>query len=228
MTGVTAERIAETYPRLFHMAHIRSWPSISEHGLLSTNALLNLFEVSDSERERLGRQHRAQCETLSHHPLADAVIRDQKPMSDAGLTNCLSDGLTPTDWYSILNQHVFFWPTQSRLHRMTCARAYKNDKHLIIVVDTASLLTRHFADVLLSPMNSGCTVPFPHPRGLNTFKPPDRYSFEARLKSYREGFAELLVRDAVHDVINHTIEVYVGKQRDRYQTVWRNADNGNS
>ena len=109
--GVTAERIAETFPRLYHMAHISSWASISEHGLLSTNALLNLFEVSGWERERLERRHRAQCETLSHHALADAVIRDQKPMSDASLRKCLSDGLTPTDWYCILNRHVFFWPT---------------------------------------------------------------------------------------------------------------------
>ena len=226
--GVTAERIAEAYPRLYHMAHISSWPSISEHGLLSSNALLNLFEVSGWERERLERRHRAQSETLSHHALADAVIRDQKPMSDASLTKCLSDGLTPTDWYYILNRHVFFWPTQDRLHRMTCARAYKNDRHLIIVVNTASLLKCHFPDVLLSPMNSGCTVPFAHPRGLNTFNPPDRYGFEARLKSSREGFAELLVRNAVHDVVDHTIEVYVGQQRNRYETVWRNADSGNT
>ena len=225
--GVTAERIAETFPRLYHMAHISSWASISEHGLLSTNALLNLFEVSGWERERLERRHRAQCETLSHHALADAVIRDQKPMSDASLRKCLSDGLTPTDWYCILNRHVFFWPTLDRLYRMTRARAYKNDRHLIIVVNTASLLNRHFADVLLSPINSGCTIPFVHPRGLYTFKPLDRYCFEARLKSNRDGFAELLVRDAVHDVIDHTIEVYVGKQRNRYETVWRNGDNGN-
>ena len=219
--GVAPERIAEIHPRLFHMAHISSWPSIAAHGLLSTNALLELFEVSDAERERLGHRHRPQCETVQHRTLGNAVIRDQKPMSDASLRKCLLDGLSPTDWYDTLNRHVFFWPTHSRLHRMTNARAYRKDRHLVIVVDTASLLARHLSDVLLSPMNSGCTIPFAHPRGLSTFKPPHQYCFEKRLASNREGFAELLVRDAVHDVVDHTIEVYIGKQRTRYETVWR-------
>lgn len=220
MTGVTAERIAEVYPRLYHMAHIDSWPSISTHGLRSTNALLDMFEVTDALRERLGRQHRPECVTLNHRSYADVVIRDQKPMSDAGLLKCLADGLSPVDWYERLNRRVFFWPTEKRLHKMTGARAYKNDKHLIIVVDTASLLDAHFDNVLLSRMNSGCTVPVPHPRGAITFQPPHRHPFEARKKSSGEGFAELLVEYAVLDIVDHTIEAYVGRQKDRFETIW--------
>jgi hypothetical protein len=32
-----------------------------------------------------------------------AWIRDQRPMSDKNLAGCLRDGLTPTDWYRMLN-----------------------------------------------------------------------------------------------------------------------------
>jgi hypothetical protein len=45
--------LARFYPRLFHMSHSGSWPSIQQHGLLSTTALLDLFEVKGKERESL-------------------------------------------------------------------------------------------------------------------------------------------------------------------------------
>jgi hypothetical protein len=45
----TAELIAR-YPRLYHMAEDGSWPSIQAHGLLSTRAMLDHFEVTPDER----------------------------------------------------------------------------------------------------------------------------------------------------------------------------------
>ena len=220
MTGVSVERIVEVYPCLYHMAHIDSWPSIKEHGLLSTSALLDLLDVDSELRIQLIRKHRPDSVTLDHDTYGSVVIRDQKPMSDAGLLKSLQDGITPTQWYERLNQNVFFWPTQDRLHRMLRARAYKNDRHLVIVVDTASLLARHFDNVLLSRMNSGCTVPVPHERGENTFLPPAQFPFEERKKSRGEGFAELVIRYAVPDLREHVIEVYVANQTDRLADVW--------
>ena len=46
-------------------------------------------------------------------------------MSDAGLYKCLCDGLTPREWYRMLNSKVFFWVTRERLEKMLNARAYK-------------------------------------------------------------------------------------------------------
>src|SRR5690606_19027857 len=168
----------------------------------------------------LVRQHRPECVELRHDTFGKVVVRDQKPMSDAGLLRCLDNGLTPPDWYELLNRRVFFWPTEKRLHRMMCARAYKSDTHAVIVVDTASLLDAHFNNVLLSKMNSGCTVPFPHARGSKTFLPPTEHPFESRLKASGEGFAELLVEYAVPDIVDHTVEVYSGRERDRFETIW--------
>lgn len=220
MSGVAAERIVEVYPHLYHMAHIDSWPSIATHGLRSTKALLDLYQIENPQRDELERYHRPECVQLEHPRYAGAVIRDQKPMSDAGLRRCLLGNLEPSDWYELLNGHVFFWSTKARLHKMTGARAYKNDIHVIVVVDTASLLESHLDNVFLSHMNSGCTAPFPHPRGRSTFRSPDRYPFEARIKSTGEGFAELLVNYAVPDIVDHTVEVYIGRQKNRLDTIW--------
>jgi hypothetical protein len=181
---------------------------------------MDLLHIDDERRQQLVRCHRPESVTLNHGQYGSVVIRDQKPMSDSGLEKALQDGITPTQWYERLNQRVFFWPTVKRLHKMLGARAYKNDSHLVIVVDTASLLSDIFDRVLLSRMNSGCTVPVPHKRGEDTFLSPDKFPFEERKKSRGEGFAELLVEYGVPHFREHVIEAYVAKQTDRIDQVW--------
>jgi len=66
------------------MTAVGSWPGIERHGLRSTTALLDLFEVAGSDRERIESQHRPESETIHHPRYGTAVIRDQKPMSDGG------------------------------------------------------------------------------------------------------------------------------------------------
>ena len=53
-----ADLLIELYPRLYHMAHAGSWPMIQRHGLLSTTALLDLFEIGGERRFAL-RVHAA-------------------------------------------------------------------------------------------------------------------------------------------------------------------------
>lgn len=52
--------------------------------------------------------HRPECGPITHHVYGTAVIRDQKPMDDKGLTRALRDGLMPCGSYQILNGKVFF------------------------------------------------------------------------------------------------------------------------
>jgi len=42
--------LIERYPRLYHATHMDAWPGIAAHGLLSTSALLDLFEIHGSRR----------------------------------------------------------------------------------------------------------------------------------------------------------------------------------
>jgi Family of unknown function (DUF7002) len=50
--AITPEEFANHYPCLYHMAEANIWPSIEKHGLLSTTALLDLFEVNGNRRHR--------------------------------------------------------------------------------------------------------------------------------------------------------------------------------
>jgi len=49
------ELLIKTFPRLYHMADRDAWPSIQRHGLLSTTALLDLFEIHGAQRKALPR-----------------------------------------------------------------------------------------------------------------------------------------------------------------------------
>jgi len=123
---VKPEDLVQCCPRLYHMAWEGSWPSIQRHGLLSTAALLDLFEIHGDERETLEAVHRPEPVRVSDRVRGTATIRDQKPMSEAGLRRCLEDGLRPTDLVSaLLNHRVFFWATAERLEMFLSAKAYR-------------------------------------------------------------------------------------------------------
>jgi len=187
------------------MAAEGSWLGIARHGLRSTTALLDLFEVRGRRRAELEMQHRPECVTIRHPRHGEAVLRDQKPMSDSGLKRSLTDGLTPADWYRILNRKVFFWLTTDRLKILRGARAYADSRQTVLVLDTLRLLRRAADRVVLSPMNSGCTTPFAHPRGLRTFLPLSEYPYQDRVRRRREPVVELAVDYKVEDIESFVI-----------------------
>ena len=205
---VSESVLADLYPRLYHMAERGSWPSICQHGLLSTSALLDLYEVDGEQRAQLEAAHRPESVEISHPRHGRAVIRDQKPMDDRGLRRALTDGLTPAEWYRILNDKVFFWLTEKRLNTLLGARAYRKLRHDVLVVDTRKLLSKHAQRVVLSPMNSGATKPMPFKRGRSTFLAMDEYPFDERKSSGKDPVAELAVRGSVPDISNFVIRVY--------------------
>ncbi len=209
VNGIENDELARAFPRLYHMAQVGSWESIRRHGLLSTSALLDLFAVGDANRDRIESKHRPESIPISHPAHGSAVIRDQKPMTDKGLRRALLGGLTPEEWYRGLNSRVFFWLTEDRLLRLLNAKAYRGERHTVLTVDTELLLQKHADRVSLSPINSGCTKPFPHPRGLSTFQRLPRYPF-AEWKGKRplqDSIVELAVDYGVPDVREMVVEV---------------------
>lgn len=207
--GVTPAALAVRFPELFHMAEAGSWPGIARNGLLSTSALLDLYEVQGSKRKAIETRHRPESELIKHRIHGNAVIRDQKPMDDKGLIRALGDGLTPSEWYQLLNGMVFFWVRRERLERLLSARAYRTKRQAVLTVSTAELLARHGERVLLSPMNSGCTKPYPHPRGRDTFLPLNQYRFEHwdRKRQGGDAVVELTVRYSVPDIKDLVLRV---------------------
>lgn len=202
--------LVEIYPRLWHMAEDGSWDSIRERGLLSVTALLDLYSINGPTRIALESTRRPQSVSISRLGLPDAVIRDQKPMSDAALKNCLLDGLEPEEWYEKLNKRTFFWLSRVRLRRLLGARAYRDRPQTVLTLDTASLVAAHRERIELSPINSGSTIWKPQPRGHKTFLPIESYPFDYwRIRRQLiDAVVELIVLDSVPDVAKHVIAVH--------------------
>lgn len=198
------------YPRLYHMAHEGAWPSIERHGLLSTTALLDLFEIDGARREQLESNRRSKSEEITHARHGRALLRDQIPLNEKRLTIALEDGITPPEWYRLLNRKVFFWGPESRLEILRSAREYEADRQTIIVVDTARLVARFGADIRLCHMNSGATQPMAFPRGHKTFLPIEDYPLAERRRKYgvKSAVAEVTVEYAVRGLRDSVIEVY--------------------
>ena len=214
--GITLQLVSELHPRLYHMASDGSWPSISRHGLLSTSALLDLYEVTGERRVALESRHRPEMVEI-HHPVhGGAHIRDQKPMTDRSLGRALAgSGLTPAGWYRLLNHRVFFWTTEERLRRMLGAAPYRAAYHTVLTIDTRRLLDRYHDRVTLSPINSGATLPYPWPRDASTFQPLESFPYE-RYRMRRPSRA-VIVELAVDRAIPDISELVVDVRRRRYE-----------
>jgi hypothetical protein len=123
-------------------------------------------------------------------------------MDDRGLTRCLEGDLVPGDWYRLLNAKVFFWLTRERLLRLLNAGTYRGEEHDVLELDARALVASYRNAVWLCPINSGCTKPFPHPRGSSTFRRIPEYPYvHWKTKRKRgERAVELAVDYAVPDV----------------------------
>lgn len=212
MTDKELEEFLENSPKLYHMAEFDSWSSIKDRGLLSTSAILDLYGVDGAERRRIEEVRRPASVTLTHKTLPPIVIRDQLPMTDGALNRCLQDGLTPRDWYLLLNFRVFFWPSKERLLRLLGAKAYRNKKHDILEVDSRSLVVDYKDQITLSPINSGSTIFNPQPRGRGTFARITDYAYAKRPKDNR--LAELAIDYSVPNMVDY-VERVLEMQGDR-------------
>ena len=202
MTEAELRELLEDCPTLYHMAERQSWPAIREHGLLSTTALLDLYGITGTERRAIESQRPPISIPLEKLGLGRAVVRDQFPMDDKGLARCLQDGLSPTDWYQLLNGKVFFWLTRKRLLRLLNAGTYREEEHDVLELETSPLLTSYKNQIWFCPMNSGCTKPFPHARGKSTFQRISEYPYAVwrTKRSSGERVVELAVDYAVLDI----------------------------
>ena len=201
--GVDPAELVRRYPKLYHLTHLANVDSIRRLGLLSTSALLDLFEIESAARRAIEASNRRELVPIEHPRHGAAILRDQKPMDDSGLRRALRDGITPEEWYRLVNRHVFFWVDEARVERLLNAKAYRNQRHALIMASTAGLLQRHLDRVVLSPINTGATKPMPHPRGRDCFVPLSSYPFDAwnAKRRGKDAVVELAVGDGVPDLM---------------------------
>jgi len=205
---LTPRHIAQRWPRLLHMAEAGSWPSIQRHGLLSTSALLDLFEVHGFARDRLEAARRPASVRLEHPVHGTAWIRDNKPINQTVLRRTLL-GMTEPEFYRLLNGRVFLWLTEKRLARLRASPSYRDRRHDVLVVSTERLLAAHGDRVELSALNSGAVhAAADYPRGAGTFRRIPDYPWAQRLRTApSEPVVELTVRYAIPDIADHVVDV---------------------
>lgn len=205
------ETLFEMYPKLYHMAEAGTWESIQRRGLLSTSAVLDLFNLKGNQRNAYEVEHRSEMLSVPHRQREQIVLRDQKPMPPGRLRLALTDGTTPEQWYQLINGKVFFWAEHHRLLRLL--NAYGRDEHDVLILDTRSLVTAHLENVWLCHMNSGNTLPIPHHRGVHIFKRIQDYPVKRGGKPVKD-VVEVLVDRGVPDISEHTLKV-LRMQRDQ-------------
>jgi len=197
---------------IYHLAEASNWLSIQRHGLLSASRLLSAAGLTGAGRESLERTQRQE-----HTELPDnrGHIRDQRPMPPAALEKCLC-GMSPADWYSMVNARVFFWLDPDRLNRQKVACEPR--PQVVMVIDAAALLAAYEEQVAVTPINTGNARRKPARRGAATFVPfaewvRSGWTSEAaalgtplRKRSHRP--VELAVADAVPDIMRYVVGVY--------------------
>lgn len=191
--------LVESYPCLYHATGLKNWSTIQRHGLLSTSSLLDLFEVNHDRRVRLEYQRRPNSELLYHPERGKAILRDNRPISNAKLKRCLEDDLTPSDWYAILNRRVFFWTTCERLRRFL--RVYRETEQLVIVVPTERMVEIHRDQIELTTINTGATRDIRHTRGRSTFTPLSDFDLDQVRRARRQSRDKVVAEVAVVDSI---------------------------
>lgn len=205
---LTSDYIAERWPRLLHVAEAGSWPSIERHGLLSTAALLDLFEISGSSRDAIESARRPESVKIEHAEHGVAWIRDNKPINVTVLRRTLV-GMSEDAWYRTLNARVFFWLAPERLDRLRKAPAYRERQHDVLTIDTKLLLESYAAVVELAPLNTGAVHPAAnYPRGAGTFRRIEDYPWTERLRASRaEPIVEFTIPYAVPDIAKFVLRI---------------------
>lgn len=186
--------------RVYHLAEAVNLPSIGKLGLWPAADLVRAAYPSAREQEAAVRRHRP-----THTVLPSGVhVRDQSPMPKAALEKCLV-GLTATQWYALLNSHVFFWLDAERMNRQR--RACSNRPQAVLVIRTASLLEQLMPQTYVTPINVGYALRRPARRGVETLVPYSDWLSSgwlgeaavtgAKVRSRSHPPAELLVRGRI-------------------------------
>jgi hypothetical protein len=147
---------------IYHLADATNWPSIQKDGLHCANVLIQRSGLHGAAREALARRQR-----LTGTELPNGIrLRDQCPMPAAALARCLV-GMSPADWYALINTRVFFWLNPDRLNRQR--RACGARPQVVLTVDTAKLISVWGHRISLTPINTGNARRQPARRCAATF-----------------------------------------------------------
>jgi len=213
---VLPEEIAAKHPQLYHVTRPGAMKSIRSNGLLSTASLLALLGVPTVQRELIESTRRPQSLSIKHPVYGTVRISDNAPLGEDALAACLDDGLSTADWMRMLNRRVFFWVDEKNLNGHLRASIRRGEECMVLVFDTYSVVSTYYRCVELAAINTGSTMRHPARRGLTTFSPAYRYTYEEwrRLRGGYDRIKELTIMNGLHDVNAHMTSCYAFPQAD--------------
>ena len=177
---------------VYHLTKAQNLPSILRHGLMSTERLLDLTHFEQAQKALFLRMHRPRGLSVS-----DGIsIRDQSSIPPSRLAGALEGGMTPGDWYALLNRFVFFWPSRERLDRHL--RACSADDQVVLTFSATALLAHFGNRTFVTPINTGDARSKPARRGPGTLVPYHRWLAEGWLdRRSSHPAAEILIDETV-------------------------------
>jgi hypothetical protein len=132
----------------FHLADQENWSSVQRNGLLSASWLMDRAGLNGINR-KVKEHGRRKGRTV----LPDGtMIRDNKPLPFVALERCLV-GMSPAEWFALLNSKIFYWLDLSRLESQH--RACGACSQVLMVFETAALVSKHEAMATVTPINTG-------------------------------------------------------------------------
>ncbi len=207
---MTPEELAKKHPKLYHIAEAKSRSSIIKHGLLTSKSLLKLFDVPNTVALETISKRRSKPFVLSNSEHEHAVLNDNLPLNETILAKCLEDGLSPSDWLSMLNSRVFFFTSRSQANKLLASSGNVSRQKIMLTLDTLSLAKTYSKHLEICPINSGATDPRCSPkRGLKTFTPLLKLPFsEWSLKrGMQDRIKEVTATCDLIDISNYITEV---------------------
>ncbi|MCW2749734.1 MAG: ATPase component of various ABC-type transport system, containing duplicated ATPase [Aeromicrobium sp.] len=216
---MTPHELITNYPVLHHMAEYDSWPKIQAIGLRTTAQIVEACNPDATVGDAILGQRRPHSFELEHPVVGTVTVRDQKPLF---LHNLELTDVTVEGFLDLLNSRVFMWTHPDRLSRLLGASAYRDSKHDVLVLDTASLVDEYGDSIRLTGMNTGATI-FPNspPRGAESFMTISDFPFVERGRSLVDNVVELCVIGGVDNVEDHTIRVEQRKGLELLDTVYQ-------
>lgn len=208
--GGTSPLFRRLPERVYHLAEASNWAAIQREGLHCASTLLDRAGIVGKDRRRWEQEQRPK-----HAALPDGTwIRDQRPMPPDALARCLV-GMTPAQWYALLNGKVFFWFDTERLNRQRAACSSR--PQVVLVVDALRLAEAYADRVALTPFNTGNARRRPATRGGATFVPyrtwlDSGWATEAALLGVRERSrshapVEFTVSGSIPDILTFAVDV---------------------
>lgn len=169
---------AKTRPVLYHLTREDAWKPIMKHGLHCAHSLVTLDRGEESATKLL-TERRTGPEQLGPNAYG-AVLRDQDPISDAMLDQCLAlTETTRAQWFDLINRRSYLFARDADLVKMR--NRYVNAGETVDVMEVKTqnwlfFLQTRKVPVEVATVSASSTPRTPSPRGPSTWTPLSTYA----------------------------------------------------